>query len=64
MKAKIWSHSSWVESTDSGHLRNHLGGLLDQAGFAIVGFKEAHFEPQGYTAVWILAESHLAVHVS
>ena len=31
-------------------------------GVAIVGFKEAHFEPQGYTAVWILAESHLAVH--
>lgn len=23
---------------------------------------EHHFEPQGYTAVWLLAESHCALH--
>lgn len=23
---------------------------------------EHHFEPQGYTALWLLGESHLAVH--
>ena len=62
MKARIWSHQSWVESTDSAQLRRHLASVLDQAGFTTVGFNEAHFEPHGYTAVWILAESHLAVH--
>ena len=35
--------------------------LLD-SGFKILGFVEHSFEPIGYTGLWLLAESHLAVH--
>lgn len=36
--------------------------LLIKAGFIILNRMEHHFMPQGYTAIWLLAESHLAVH--
>jgi S-adenosylmethionine/arginine decarboxylase-like enzyme len=36
--------------------------LLKEAGFQVLGFNEYHFQPQGYSAVWLLGESHLAVH--
>lgn len=35
---------------------------LKKAGFAILRFMDWEFTPQGYTALWLLAESHFAVH--
>lgn len=62
MKARIWNHRSWIGETDSHWLREQFDAMLRQAGFGLIGFSEARFEPHGYTAVWILAESHFAVH--
>lgn len=62
MKAQIWNHCAWVLETDPAELRARFAELLDAATFSIVGFTETHFEPHGYTAVWILAESHFALH--
>jgi S-adenosylmethionine decarboxylase len=62
MKARIWNHRSWIGETDAHRLRERFDVLLRQAGFGLVGFSEAHFEPHGYTAVWLLAESHFALH--
>lgn len=36
--------------------------LLCKAGFTILGVRAHHFHPQGYTALWLLSESHFAVH--
>jgi S-adenosylmethionine decarboxylase len=36
--------------------------LLEQCDFEILGFIDHHFQPQGYTCLWLLGESHLAVH--
>lgn len=36
--------------------------MLLGAGFTILNFVEHHFQPQGYTALWLLAESHCALH--
>ncbi len=36
--------------------------LLLQSGFTVLNFIEHVFQPQGYTAIWLLAESHLAIH--
>jgi S-adenosylmethionine decarboxylase len=62
MKARIWNHRSWIAETDIQVLRPHIDRLLSEAGFSVVGFSEAHFQPHGYTAVWLLAESHFALH--
>lgn len=62
MKARIWNHRSWVAEVGHRELRALFDAMLRQAGFGLVGFSDAHFQPHGYTAVWILAESHFALH--
>ena len=36
--------------------------ILKQAGFCVLQIAEHYFKPMGYTAVFLLAESHLAIH--
>lgn len=62
MQAKIWNHSEWIKETDPSILKILLKELLISSGFEVLGFTEHHFHPYGYTALWLLAESHLAVH--
>jgi S-adenosylmethionine decarboxylase len=62
MEAAIYNHRVWIKNTDPPKLVQLLTDLLDASGFAILNFMEHHFSPQGYTAIWLLAESHLAVH--
>ena len=62
MQAKIWNHSDWIQETDPTKIRDKYDGLLKEAGFNILCFTDHHFSPQGYTALWLLAESHFAVH--
>ncbi len=62
MEAKIDNFSSWVNRTDPGLLKNEIESLIVESGFTVLNFMEHRFEPQGYTAVWLLAESHCALH--
>lgn len=62
MKAKIWNHSEWITETDPDALRTKYDALLRRSGFNVLDFVDYHFEPQGYTALWLLGESHFAVH--
>ncbi len=62
MKAQIFEYSAWIKETDSEVIKNQMQQLLAQSGFNIVGYIEHYFELQGYTAIWLLAESHLAIH--
>lgn len=36
--------------------------ILRRSGFNVLNVSEHHFHPQGYTALWLLSESHFAVH--
>lgn len=36
--------------------------MLARATFNVLNFTEYHFEPEGWTALWLLGESHLAIH--
>ena len=36
--------------------------ILRRSGFNVLNVLEHHFQPQGYTALWLLSESHFAVH--
>lgn len=62
MEAKIWNKNGWVSETNPTKLKNTFSELLELSGFDILNFQEHYFEPQGYTALWLLGESHLAIH--
>ena len=62
MEAKIYESSLWVDETQSSVLKKSLNKLLNNIDFNCLNFVDKHFSPQGYTALWLLAESHLAVH--
>ncbi len=61
-KAEIYNHQEWMPITDSKILVERLSTILEQSGYTVLNFVEHHFEPQGYTSLWLLAESHLALH--
>jgi len=62
MEAKIWNKNGWLNETNSTELKNTFNELLRLSGFDILNFQEHYFVPQGYTAIWLLGESHLAIH--
>jgi S-adenosylmethionine decarboxylase len=62
MKAQMFNHQEWVSEIDPFKLRSKYTKLLKDSGFGILSFNEYHFEPFGYTALWLLSESHFAIH--
>ena len=62
MKAKIWNKSWWISETREKVLDNLLNFLSVVSGFHVLQTMEHEFTPYGYTKLWLLAESHLAVH--
>lgn len=62
MTGTLFNKSYWIRITDPATLRQIYTAALGEAGFKVVNFAEHVFEPAGYTAVWLLAESHLALH--
>lgn len=62
MEAKIDNFSDWILDTNPESLKKDFEDLLIKSGFGILGFMEHHFEPQGYTGLWLLSESHFAIH--
>ncbi len=62
MKARIWNHSAWIEGTEPKQLKREYDNILRKSGFSIFEFQEHYFEPTGYTALWLLGESHFALH--
>ncbi len=62
MKAEISEFSCWLDETNPTRLKEIFQEILEAVGFSIIGFTDHHFSPQGYTGMWIIAESHLALH--
>ena len=62
MQAKIYNYQSWIEETDPTRLKERFDSLLNQSGFGVLQVVEHHFNPFGYTALFLLSESHLAIH--
>lgn len=62
MKAKMDNFAGWIKTSDKDYLKNIFETLLKKSNFNILSFTDYAFEPFGYTALWLLAESHLAVH--
>lgn len=62
MKATIWNYRFYIDETDPDKVLSFFNDSLKKAEFMVVNFNEHHFYPHGYTALWLLAESHFAVH--
>lgn len=62
MQAKMWNKRFWIEISDERFLRWEYEKLLRDSGFKIISLQEHQFQPYGYTALFLLAESHFAIH--
>jgi len=62
MEARIENFSSWIAYRSDAAHKGEIEQLLTKAGFTILNSMEHAFDPQGYTALWLLAESHCALH--
>lgn len=62
LTAEMFHFETWISETNPVKLTPYFEELLKSCDFTIVSFTEHFFPVQGYTAVWLLAESHLAIH--
>jgi len=68
MKAQMFNDQRWLHSgsiIDNGSpdgIRAVFDDILKRSGFSVVNYMEHRFQPHGFTAIWLLAESHLAIH--
>lgn len=61
-EAQIFNFQHWITECNPTILKKMFQEKLEKSGFTIINFSEHHFENQGYTCFWLLAESHLAIH--
>jgi S-adenosylmethionine decarboxylase len=62
MRATMHNFSDWIEATEPEKLKEFYQSLLEDCGFTVITQCEKHFEPYGYTALYLLGESHFAIH--
>ncbi len=62
LEPKVFSLKGWILLVEPKRLFDFFQNELQTAGFTILDVSECHFPQNGYTATWILAESHLAIH--
>ena len=62
LKATMYNYNTWIKYEKEEILIPKLEKILEESGFTIIKKVEHFFEVQGYTGIWLLAESHFAVH--
>ena len=62
ISANIYSIHKWLDISDPKMVKELCLDCLKKSGYLAIGFLEQHFPNGGYTALCLLAESHLAVH--
>lgn len=62
MKAVMYNYNTWIKYIKEEVLIENLEEMLLNSGFTIIDKVEHFFEKQGYTGLWLLAESHFAIH--
>ncbi len=65
----MWNFKGWVSlqndnilNDSDNDLKTLFTAMLRDAGFTMLTDVDATFKPQGFTALWLLAESHFAIH--
>lgn len=62
MEAKMQNFQIWINLTEPAEVLNICRDILIKSGFNVLQYIEHYFKPHGYTALFLLSESHLAVH--
>lgn len=62
LEAKVFNLKAWIEEIEAKKLVDFFQNELEKAEFKILNFVSNDFPNKGFTAVWVLAESHLALH--
>ena len=57
MDAKIYNINGWIEETNPCTLHETFLTALIDCGFRVLDEVQHHFEPYGYTALFLLGES-------
>lgn len=62
MQAKMNNLENWINNCDERYLESIFENLLEQSHFKILGKVKHQFKPFGFTCLWLLGESHFAIH--
>lgn len=62
MEAKMNNISYWIDEVDPIKLKEKYKNILLNSGFGILNEVEHFFKPHGYTILFLLSESHFAIH--
>lgn len=62
MKAIMYNYNTWIKYENENLLINTFEKMLEKSGFTIINKVEHFFDVCGYTGLWLLAESHFAIH--
>jgi len=62
MKAQVYNYAVWLDETKPQVLKEKFNKILIKSGFGVLDISEKYFEPYGYTALFLLSESHFAIH--
>ncbi|MBP3801145.1 MAG: S-adenosylmethionine decarboxylase [Clostridia bacterium] len=62
MKAIMYNFNIWVKYRDEEKFVLEIEEKLKNSGFTVINKTEHYFPKQGYTGLWLLAESHCAIH--
>ena len=58
----MYNYQYWLNETNEKILKEKFTNILLKSGFNILDITEHYFKPYGYTALFLLSESHLAIH--
>ena len=58
----MYNYHTWIKYKNEEVLVPDLEKILRRSGFTIIKKVEHFFDVQGYTGLWLLAESHFAIH--
>ena len=62
MQAIIYNYKVWINKVEPEILVPAMNDILKMADYHVLNFMDHNFTPQGHTSLWLLAESHLALH--
>ena len=62
IKSIVYNYKKWISITAPSDLKKEFSDLLSLSGYHVLNFTEHFFPNGGYTCLWLLAESHLAIH--
>ena len=62
VQAVVYNFQQWISITDPSILKKEFEGFLSLSGYHVLNFVEHFFPNGGYTCLWLLSESHLAIH--